>query len=80
MEKRVLVAIVLSFLVLVLYQAIFFKKKPQPEIPAESITEIEKKPEQLPYAKEPPEAARTIQEKEEPTEERLPQVISSQAE
>ncbi|MGD2245717.1 MAG: membrane protein insertase YidC [Candidatus Aminicenantes bacterium] len=80
MEKRVLVAIVLSFLVLVLYQAIFFKKKPQPEIPAESITEIEKKPEPPPYTKEAPEAARAIQEKEEPAEERLPQVISSQSE
>jgi YidC/Oxa1 family membrane protein insertase len=80
MEKRVLVAIVLSFLVLVLYQAVFFKKKPQPEIPAESITEIEKKPEQLPYVKESPEAARGVQEKEESSEERLPQVISSQAE
>ena len=42
MEKRVLVAIVLSFLVLVLYQVVFFKKKPQLEIPSERITEIEK--------------------------------------
>lgn len=80
MEKRVLVAIVLSFLVLVLYQAVFFKKKPQPEIPAESITEIEKKPEQLPYVKESPEIEGTIQEKEQPREEALPQNISSQAE
>ena len=80
MEKRVLVAIVLSFLVLVLYQAVFFKKKPQPEIPAESITEIEKKPEQRPYAKESPEIEGTIQEKEQPREEALPQIISSQAE
>jgi YidC/Oxa1 family membrane protein insertase len=80
MEKRVLVAIVLSFLVLVLYQAVFFKKKPQPEIPAESITEIEKKPEQLPYVKESSEIEGTIQEKEQPVEERLPQIISSQAE
>jgi YidC/Oxa1 family membrane protein insertase len=80
MEKRVLVAIVLSFLVLVLYQAVFFKKKPQPEIPAESITEIEKKPEQLPYVKESSEIEGTIQEKEQPREEALPQIISSQAE
>jgi YidC/Oxa1 family membrane protein insertase len=80
MEKRVLVAIVLSFLVLVLYQAVFFKKKPPPEIPAESITEIEKKPEQLPYVKESPEIEGTIQEKEQPREEAPPQVISSQAE
>ncbi len=80
MEKRVLVAIVLSFLVLVLYQAVFFKKKPQPEIPVESITEIEKKPAQQPYTQEIPETARSIQEKEEPAEEKLPQVISSQAE
>ncbi len=31
MEKRLILAIVLSFLVLVLYQAIFMKSKPQPE-------------------------------------------------
>ena len=32
MEKRLILAIVLSFLVLVLYQAIFMKNKPQPEV------------------------------------------------
>ena len=31
MEKRLLIAIVLSFLVLLLYQIVFVKKKPQPE-------------------------------------------------
>jgi YidC/Oxa1 family membrane protein insertase len=75
MEKRVLVAIVLSFLVLVLYQVVFFKKKPQSEIPSERITEIEKKPAQQPYTQELPEKAKTIQEKEQPGE-----VISSQFE
>jgi len=33
MEKRLLIAIVLSFLVLLLYQILFVKKKPQPEVP-----------------------------------------------
>ncbi|HEA64896.1 MAG TPA: hypothetical protein ENI02_02000, partial [Candidatus Aminicenantes bacterium] len=46
MEKRVLIAIVLSFLILILYQAFFIKKQPAPEIPPESITEIEGRPEQ----------------------------------
>lgn len=80
MEKRVLVAIVLSFLVLVLYQAVFFKKKPQPETPVESITEIEKKQEQLPTPKESLEIEGTIQEKEQPREEILPQIITSPTE
>lgn len=44
MEKRVLLAIVLSFLVLILYQFIFFKKKPLPQVRPESATEVEKKP------------------------------------
>jgi YidC/Oxa1 family membrane protein insertase len=80
MEKRVLVAIVLSFLVLVLYQVVFFKKKPQSEIPSERITEIEKKPAQQPYTQELPEKAKTIQEKEQPGDKRASQVISSQFE
>ena len=50
MEKRVLLAIVLSFVILILYQMLF--KPPQPEIPPESAVEIEKRPEQRPYEKE----------------------------
>lgn len=44
MEKRLLLAIVLSVLVLILYQVIFFKKKPLPQPQPESATEIEKTP------------------------------------
>ncbi len=80
MEKRVLLAIVLSFLVLVFYQVVFFKRKPQPEIPSERITEIEKKPTQQPYAQEIPETVETIQKKEQPGDKRASQVISSQFE
>jgi YidC/Oxa1 family membrane protein insertase len=52
MEKRLLLAIVLSFLVLFLYQAVFVKKQPPPEpvpeaIP-EKLTEAEKQPALLP--------------------------------
>lgn len=39
MEKRLLVAIVLSFLVLLLYQLLFVKKRPQPEVPPEPVRE-----------------------------------------
>jgi len=73
MEKRVLIAIVLSFLILILYQAFFIKKQPLPETPPESIMEIEKKPEQKPAEKEllsPPAIA----------EEKDLQPISAQAE
>lgn len=43
MEKRVLLAIVLSFLVLVLYQALFVKKPPPPEAFPEKTQEISPK-------------------------------------
>jgi len=77
MEKRLLIAIVLSFLILFLFQAILFKKKPQPETPAAGITEIEKKPELKPSQKALLPPAETP---EEPSEERLPQPISEQSE
>jgi YidC/Oxa1 family membrane protein insertase len=51
MEKRLLLAIVLSFLVLFLYQAIFVKK-PEPELPPEAAVRIEKEPERKPGEKE----------------------------
>jgi YidC/Oxa1 family membrane protein insertase len=44
MEKRLLLAIVLSFLVLFLYQALFVKKQPPPEPSPEMVTEVKKKP------------------------------------
>jgi len=60
MEKRLLMAIVLSFLVLVLYQVLFVKKKPEVKPPAEALTEerVTKKeplfpPESTPAEKKP---------------------------
>ncbi len=78
MEKRVLIAIVLSFLILILYQAFFIKK--QPEISPESITEIERKPEQKPAEKELLSPLATPEERERAEEERDLQPISAQAE
>jgi YidC/Oxa1 family membrane protein insertase len=53
MEKRLLLAIVLSFAVLVLYQLVFVKKPPPQESFSEPIAEIEKAPKQEPIQKEP---------------------------
>jgi YidC/Oxa1 family membrane protein insertase len=80
MEKRVLIAIVLSFLILILYQTFFIKKQPQPETPPESITEIEKKPEQKPGEKELLSPPATPEERERAEEEIDLQPISAQAE
>jgi YidC/Oxa1 family membrane protein insertase len=80
MEKRVLLAIILSFLVLVLYQIIFIKKKPVPEIPAESIEEIEKKTEPQPYPLEPAPTSRVVPEKKQADEETTVQPIAAQNE
>ncbi len=68
MEKRLLLAIVLSFLVLFLYQLVFVKKQPPPETPIESPAEIQKIPVQKQAQKESPEPiekSQTSQEKEE---------------
>lgn len=63
MEKRLLLAIVLSFLVLVLWQLLFVKKQPQQ--PAEELqAELEKKPETVPLEKIIP-----LPEKETPLQE-----------
>ena len=80
MEKRVLLAIVLSFLVIVLYQFLFMKKPPQPETPAESTVELWKKPEQQIYEKEPLPTAKIPQEKQYAEYEKDVQQISAQAE
>jgi len=80
MEKRVLIAIVLSFLILILYQTFFIKKQPQPETPPESITEIEKKPEQKPGEKELLSPPATPGDRERAEEEIDLQPISAQAE
>jgi len=80
MEKRVLIAIVLSFLILILYQAFFIKKPPEPEVTPESITEIEKKPEQKPAEKGLLSPAAMPEERERAEEEKDIQPISAQAE
>jgi len=70
MEKRLLLAIVLSFLVLFLYQAVFVKKQPPPEpIPEtipETVTEAEQKPSLLPPTQTEPQT-QAPQELREPT-------------
>jgi len=53
MEKRLILAIVLSFAVLVLYQLVFVKKPPPQEPIPEAAAEIEKPPRQEPIQKNP---------------------------
>jgi YidC/Oxa1 family membrane protein insertase len=48
MEKRLLLAIVLSFAVLFLYQLVFMKKEPPAQPASPPVTEVEKAPEQIP--------------------------------
>jgi YidC/Oxa1 family membrane protein insertase len=71
MEKRVIIAIALSFLVLILYQLLFFKKKPLPEAPP--VQTIEKSPEIKELEKKPvsPQAA------SKQTEQKPQEVISA---
>ena len=80
MEKRVLIAIVLSFLILILYQVFFIKKPPEPEVPPESIAEIEKTPEEKPAEKEFLSPAGVPEQREPAEETRELQPISAQAE
>lgn len=80
MEKRVLLAIVLSFLILILYQAFFIKKQPQPEVPPESIADIEKTPEERPTEKELLSPPAMPEEREPAEEEKDLKPISAQAE
>ncbi|MFQ6109027.1 MAG: membrane protein insertase YidC [Candidatus Aminicenantales bacterium] len=79
MEKRLLLAIVLSFLVLVFYQIFFVKKPPPPEKPLEAIQKAEKKPspetsQEIPPLPSPPA------EKEAPSEEEIIPPISTEKE
>ncbi len=83
MEKRLLIAIVLSFLVLFLYQAVFVKKQPPPELPPESIPEkvtaMEEKPVlELPAESEP--QAQAQEAPQEPTEPVAFQPVTSDRE
>jgi YidC/Oxa1 family membrane protein insertase len=66
MEKRLLLAIVLSFLILVLWQVVFVKKQLPPEPTPEIVAETEKKLERiLPEEESPPSAALEPLDKEE---------------
>lgn len=80
MEKRVLLAIVLSFLVLVLYQALFVKKPPPPEIFPEKTQEFEKKPTQEISPKIYPPPSPTAREQERQEEEKILKPISEEIE
>ena len=68
MEKRLLIAIVLSFLVLFLYQALFVKKQPIPESIPESMPETVAKAEEKPVLELPSESAPQAQAEEDRTE------------
>jgi len=63
MEKRLILAIVLSFAVLVLWQLVFKKPPPQEPTP-EAATEIEKLPEQEPIPKKPLTVKETEEKKD----------------
>jgi len=78
MEKRILLAIVLSFLVLVLYQILFVKKAPPPKPSLEKAQVMEKKPEQeAPSEIQLPPSA-TPQEKEQKEEGKIREPISGE--
>jgi len=76
MEKRLLLAIILSFLVLVLYQILFVKKPPSPEKVPEQIQDIETEPPPKPSIESqlPPQV--TSQPQEAPEEEIITEPIS----
>ncbi len=74
MEKRVILAIALSFLVLILYQLLFFKKKPLPVTPP---LETQEKMREV----EPPQKVHTPPQKIAlPSEKRTAQIISASSE
>ncbi len=65
MEKRILLAIVLSFLVLVLYQILFVKKTPSPETTPEKPVKVEKKLQKEVPSETQPSPSAVPEEKEE---------------
>lgn len=83
MEKRLLIAIVLSFLVLFLYQALFVKQQPLPEPVPEStpqkITKTEQQPAVPPQRETAPQAP-GVEDRTEPTELTEFQTVSSDRE
>ena len=79
MEKRLLLAIVLSFLVLFLYQAIFVKK-PEPGVPPEAPALIEKGLEKKPGEKESPAGPELLQREELVKKEKAIQPVQGEQE
>jgi len=77
MEKRLLIAIVLSFLVLFLYQAIFVKK---PEVPPEAAALIEKGLEKKPGEKESLPRPELLQKEELAKKEKAIQPVQAEQE
>ncbi|MBN2246881.1 MAG: membrane protein insertase YidC [Candidatus Aminicenantes bacterium] len=75
MEKRLLLAIVLSFLVLVLYQALFIKQEPVPE----PLVQPPEAAETLPLAVEPPPSTESLSSQQ-PVEEQDFLPVSAQGE
>lgn len=76
MEKRLLLAIVLSFLILIGYQALFVKHEPVPEQVPEQITATKPQPETPLPKKEPPQT----EEAPKPTEPEDFEAISDERE
>ena len=72
MEKRLLLAIVLSFLILIGYQAFFVKREPLPEQIPEQLTEVKPQPE-TPLPKKEPEQTEAIED--EPFDSRISDTI-----
>jgi YidC/Oxa1 family membrane protein insertase len=79
MEKRLFLAIVICFLILVFYQVLFIKKPPPIPSP-ESTMEIEKKPVENLYEKESLPPAERSRQPEKAGEERKAQSISAEIE
>lgn len=80
MEKRVLLAIVLSFLVLVLYQTLFVKRPKPSETSSKNVQEIEKKAKKEIPSKIHPFPSKTPQEKKQKEEEKILNPITEAAE
>jgi YidC/Oxa1 family membrane protein insertase len=82
MEKRLILAIVLSFLVLVLYQAVFMKNKPQPAVQSQPQKPIQVESKAPKPAEEPLPGgpAQTPQKEEKPGQIRQYAEVRAQAE
>jgi YidC/Oxa1 family membrane protein insertase len=82
MEKRLILAIVLSFLVLVLYQAIFMKNKPQPEVQPQQQkpAQVEGLAPKTAEAALPEAGSQTSQKEEKPAQLKVYEEVKAKAE